>query len=440
MGVSIPLPGVPAGLVAYVRPRPDGSLPRDRRGRLKAKRVTLVRDPATSQTEATPGIPVPGVTEADLAWATRQERRRWPSIEKRFADASTATAHRLANAGVVQLHCTVTDTATVGELVGWSLCPAWDAHRASQEAAHAEHTESWTDRAAKAAERIDATDPGLAKTLRTSRGSSPLLPVLVHAAEDLAEGIGHDGPRAFSQTHFSDTKERADVAQVLTNAGASPDTLIALGLTRSPYLGLGGSVLFDTSDGTWNLAALAGPTEFRLSPDNPVAARVRSGQDTLVVIENKQAAEAICDIFPDLAVAYCAGQPSGAALTVIRGLGLSARRVLIATDADLGGVRIAQRLLTALQDQPLVQVLDVGTVEHVPGARFGKVSIEGLRQLSGHSGTASVFAKACLARGYRVEQEAAIRAAVAAVIDSSASPSGRRSTRKLRDERGPFSY
>ena len=92
-----------------------------------------------------------------------------------------------------------------------------------------------------------------------------------------------------------------DVAKILTDSGASPDTLLALGLARSPYIGLGGPIALDTSRGYWDLRAVTGPTHFRLTTDRPLAARVHHGT-TLALIENKQAAEAICDVFPDLAV------------------------------------------------------------------------------------------------------------------------------------------
>lgn len=416
LGVPLPLPGVPDGLVAYVQPRADGSLPRDRRGRLKATRVTLVRDAdPNSEPPAEPGDPITGVADLDLAWVTRQDSRRWPSISGRFGEAATEVAWLLAAGGVVALSCSVTDQATLGSVLRWDLTPAWRQHRAARSEQHADSVGTWAERARAAADRIEPTDPGLATALRTARGSSPLLPVLVYAAEDLVEGNSHDGPRAFSQVHFGDTKERDDVAKVLTDAGASPETLLALGLARSPYVGLGGPIILDTPAGPWHLSAVTGPTHFRLTADQPLTSRVRNGA-VLALIENKQAAEAMCDAFPDLAVAYVAGQPSDAALDLIRGLADGSSRVLIATDADLGGVRIAQRLLAAVTPHPRVEVLDVGTADHVPGATFGDLSVHGLTVLAAQDNPIGTFANACLARGYQVEQEAPIRAALSDVL------------------------
>lgn len=82
----------------------------------------------------------------------------------------------------------------------------------------------------------------------------------VEAHKDELAGTTHDGPRAFSQTHFGDTKVRDAAPAILAAAGAAPATLAALGLTRSPYLGLGGAIAVVTSNGLpLDLRTLAGP-------------------------------------------------------------------------------------------------------------------------------------------------------------------------------------
>jgi hypothetical protein len=416
LSVPLPLPGVPQGLLAYVQPRADGSLPRDRRGRLKATRVTLLRDPdRDDEPPAEPGETINGVTDQDLAWVTRQDTRRWLSISRRFGDAAPEVASLLATAGVVALHCSVTEQATLGSILRWDLTPDWRRHRETRFEQHTDSVSTWTERARATAVRIEPTDPGLARALRTALGSSPLLPVLVYAAEDLVEGNSHDGPRSFSQVHFGNTKARDDVAKILTDAGASPDTLLTLGLVRSPYVGLGGPIILSTTAGQWDLSAVTGPTHFRLTEDQPLSARIEDAA-VLALIENKQAAEAMCDAFPNLAVAYIAGQPSDAALELIRSLASRSSRVLIATDADLGGVRITLRLLAAVDGVACAEVLDVGYGDHVPGAPFGDLSIRELSQLSDRPDQVGAFAKACLRRGYRVEQEASIRAALSDVL------------------------
>jgi hypothetical protein len=158
--------------------------------------------------------------------------------------------------------------------------------------------------------------------------------VLGYAAEDLAAGVSHDGPRAFSQAHLTHTRAREDVAAILLDGSASEASLLAPGLGRSPYLGLGGPVTLHTATGhVLDLGALDGPVRFRADQRTPVTATTTAV--TLLVIENLQAAEAACDTYSD-SITHLADQ---------------AEHVLIITDADLGGVRIAQRVPAAL-DHP----------------------------------------------------------------------------------------
>jgi hypothetical protein len=234
--------------------------------------------------------------------------------------------------------------------------------------------------------------------------------VLVYAAEDLAAGVSHDGPRAFSQAHFAHTKAREDVAAILLDAGASEASLLALGLRRSPYLGLGGPVTLHTATGhVLELGTLDGPVRLRANQRAPVMAATTAV--TLLVIENLQAAEAACDIYHDLAVAWTAGPPADPALRPITHLADQVKHVLIITDADLGGVRIAQRILAALHHPETARVIDVGAQPHPKRDPFGPDSVAGL-QAATRNPHVRALATACLARGYPVEQEAATRAAV----------------------------
>jgi hypothetical protein len=131
----------------------------------------------------------------------------------------------------------------------------------------------------------------------------------------------------------------------------------------------------------------------------------------MLVIENLQAAETACDTYPDLAVAWTAGQPADPALRLIIHLADQVEHVLIITDADLGGVRIAQRILAALNHPESAHVIDVGAQPHTKRAPFGPDSMASL-QAAARDNRVGVLATACLTRGYPVEQEAATRAAV----------------------------
>lgn len=267
-------------------------------------------------------------------------------------------------------------------------------------------------------------DGGLADALADARGhEAASLPVLVAAAEDLLAGAVHDGPRAFSQAHFGDTKARDDAPVILIAAGASPLTLGALGLVRSPYLGLGGCVGVTGASGTTtDLRAFPGPVRFRIGTD-PFHAQLLDdhGPIELAVVENLQAAETICDSHgTTLAVAWCAGQPADRPLAIITALAARAPRVLIATDADWGGVRIAARITGAIPTAVPVEVLDAGAAPHQPREPFSPRLRDNLgsMQLAAPHPQVRDFATAVLHRGYPVEQEASVRAVLAHALET----------------------
>ena len=90
--------------------------------------------------------------------------------------------------------------------------------------------------------------------------------------------------------------------------------------------------------------------------------------------------------------------------------------MILAPDADLGGVRIAHRIAEALPaDIASLTIVDAGAVPHPPVTRtFGPPTRAALRRVMESSSPAAALAAACLSRGYPVEQEAVIRAAVSA--------------------------
>lgn len=402
----MPLRGIPDGLVALTIPRRAGDelrVPRDRRQRLKPTRVDL----ATAAALRPGGTDVPAV---DWHWLLAAKRRAWPTVISRFGARAWETACDLARAGLVEIRCHVAGS-TLGDPLALMLTDHGLAEQSAQRFARAESAGALKGRATAAAVAINDLDPGLAEALRRARGTEARLPVLVFAAEDLSAGRVHDGPRAFSQIHFGHTKQRDDAPAVLRGAGASPETLTALGLERSPYLGLGGAIQFGDID----LARLRGPVLFRANDSALRTARAHPAARAVVVIENLQAAENVCDTQSDVAVAYSAGQPSEAALDVIAALAATAACVLVVPDADLGGVRIAERILTALPSETRVQLLDVGEQPHEPREAFAAPTVTALERCS--EGRAAPLAKAVLARGYPVEQEAATRTAVARALN-----------------------
>ena len=388
--------------IAAVAASPGGESPRDRRGRLKARLVDLV--PASAPANEEPGLSV-----ADTQWLLGGGTRQWNSVINRFGqDHACDIAFRLVRHGVVTLRCTVTDNLALGPPIRWKLTQAWASRAASLREERLSRNTAWRERALAAAEAASSLDPAIAAVLATAKGHEPRLPVLVYAAEDLARGRVHDGPRAFSQTHFSHTKERDDVAEILRRAGAHEDTLTALGIARSGYIGLGGPVMLPHCD----LSKLRGPVQLRIDDPALRGAVVRSSASTLLVVENLQAAESACDRHPDVVVVHTAGQPGDNALLLVTRLGTAISRAIIIPDADLGGLRIATRVLAALSAHIPRTLVDIGVQPHREREPFGPVSVHGLEALACGNDEVAAFAGACLGRGYPVEQEASTLAAI----------------------------
>ncbi len=222
----------------------------------------------------------------------------------------------------------------------------------------------------------------------------------------------HDGPRAFSQAHFADTKERENAAEILRAAGASDDTITALGIARSGYIGVGGPVDLPGCQ----ISKLHGPVLLRANDPALAHATAQAENLALLLVENLQAAQSACDRYPGLVVVHTSGQPDDEALPFISRIATSAAQVIIIPDADLGGARIAQRILTALPDIGHAVLIDIGTQPHPSREPFGPVSMNGLQALAATANPVALFAAACLSRGYPVEQEAATLAAIAAAL------------------------
>lgn len=410
----IPITGLPNGVVALAVTRADGSLPRDRRGRVKA---TLVRITANGECEPTvPGEAIDGVSARDQDWVVAKSRRYWSSISNRFGTGALDVVMGLTAAGVVDLVCTVDEDLRIAGVKHFQLTGPWEQYRRSRAVHESSTVETWRARADAAADRVRGIDSNLSEALSSTRATNGRLPAVVHAAEDLVAGISHDGPRAFSQAHFETTKDRDDVATILTDYGIDSATIAALGVLRSPYVGLGGPMTVRTSGGHLGLGSLDSLVLFQISDRGNINPSVDRHARDLAVIENLQAAEAICAGFPDVAVLWCAGQPADAALDIITKLAVDVERVLVAPDADLGGVRIANRIVGALAGHSQVTIVDVGTYAHPTREPFGSASVAGLKALADGSGPTQEFARACVDRGYPVEQEATIRSALAATL------------------------
>lgn len=396
--------------------------PRDRRGRLRIDVVDLVRAlPAPDEVlEALPGDS--GLDSAQERWLLDATTRRWSAITARFGTESHTVARRLVDRGVLELRVPVTHAVLDLEHPhSWRLTDAWRAAAAHAARSRAARRGSAADEACAAAKLVEDLDPKLAQALRSAPGHWALLPVLVAAARDLASGVRHDGPRAFSQIHFGDSKIRENAPDILRDAGASEESIDLLGLRRSPYLGFGGPIMV----AGLLASSVPGPVRFRADPHRPLTVTLHPAAARLLLVENLQAAEAVCDTYPGVATLWFAGQPSDTVLdtgsTLAQQAGQRGLRVLVAPDADLGGAYIATRLLEAMPPALELEIIDVGRVAHPSGSDFSARTVAHLGRLrrraeeggaGPYSSVVAEYIAALIRRGHAVEQEATIRAAL----------------------------
>ena len=406
-GPEAPVGGVPAGCRAVVLVdlvKRNGKLVevRDRQQRRKTSEVVLVRDPAH---------PLASVSDADRSFAVGAGRRRWTTILGRYGDRSFDVALSLVRGDVVDLACQVDDRGNLGDPRWWQPTRS-AAVAASSARTRVEESEQRRDVEREVlAEQLVGEFPEVASALR--RATYPAaISVVIAAGRDLLAGIEHAGPRAFTQAHFDGTKAH-DVRAVLTAAGVPSAVLERLGLRRGDRIGLGGPIRVTTADGSIDLGGLRGPITLRLDqPDLAVATE----DPIVVVIENLQPAEIVCARYRNLPVVYTAGQFGDDAVRLIEQLVSGDRRVVAIVDADLGGVRIASRVLDAA---PGAEIIDVGSWPHPERAAFPAdgAAVTGLRALAASSNVAG-FASAVLERGYPVEQELATLDIVRELLDS----------------------
>lgn len=364
---------------------------RDRRQRLKTQAVVLVADPSH---------PVETVDEADRQFAVQTSQRRWSTVTNRYGDRAIEVALSLVRGRVVHLACRVDSHGRIGEPRWWQ-----PTNEAVAIASTARRLASVTkerrdaDRSALVAS-LEEAFPAMAAALRNAR-SPTSVQVLTAAANDLILGIEHAGPRAFTQAHFEGTKAH-DVRAVLLAAGVPTSVLEQLGLRRGDRIGLGGPLIVSTSSGTIDLTPFRGPVTLRL--DQP-GLQIATSHPVAVIIENLQPAEVVCAQHPNLPVVYTAGQFGTDAAALLTQLASSGTRLIAIVDADLGGVRIARRILEAA---PEAQLIDVGAWPHPQRQPFDPdgPTVLGLRSLCDDA-LVGGFATAILERGYPVEQEMA---------------------------------
>lgn len=398
--------GLPEGLCTYAPVPPSGKYSRDRLGRPRVRRVRLRASNPLQQPTRPDGL----VGDSDWAWITSSPHA-WDSVAGRFGDKATAIVHALARAGCItiehDLHLSKLAQPARRTYPHPTLA---DAHASARQSRRTE-ANSMRTQALSLAEALADEWPGVAKALRATTSTDRLFWAL-RAATDLADGRTHNSVRAFVQEHAEHTKARDDVHHLLAELGFEQEAVAALGLARNPYIGFGGPVQLQTPAGTINLAGLPGPHDLRLPTNHNITLRLPSASSELIIIENRQAAETICDLRPDLPIIWCHGQPPNAVLELIAQAAAQVDTITVCTDADLGGVRIAARITDHLAPERRCAIIDVGSVDHVVGKSFNVHSRTHLATLAARSDDIGRFAEKCLTRGYAIEQEAAAKAAL----------------------------
>ncbi|MEV5765504.1 DUF2399 domain-containing protein [Micromonospora sp. NPDC052213] len=401
------------GLVAYAPLPPSGRYPRDSRGRPRPRSARL----RTAEPREAPRRPEGLLSDSDWSWVIRSEHS-WAGVNSKFGTDALRIMLELAASGCVTIGYTLNGNALAQPPRRVYPHPDLTAAEQQRRSRRRDDTSTLRAKAEQIASEIADDWPDASRALRSTEHPDRLLWAL-HAATDLAEGRTHDSLRAFVQSHANDTKARDDVHHLLAAMGFDHETLIALGVARNPYIGLGGPILLHPTNGPFlDLSALPGPHDIRLSPHMLPRLTLTGPGDVLLIMENRQAAETACDTRADLPIVWCHGQPPDAVVSMIVQAAQQTSAVVICADADLGGVRITARIYDKLPPDTTIHVVDVGTVPHDEGRPFNTHSRSHLQQLAQRPDQIGAFAQRCLHRGYAIEQEATARAALQAVLKS----------------------
>lgn len=398
-------PGIPDGLQAVAVPTGAATqFPTDRRGRPKVSRVIV--EPIEPVAPSRPD----GFSDTEWTWLTASPRR-WETLVKKLGDhhqaLETVTVLTLHGCGVT-VHSYDRGDVTYPPLRWEPVNTLRNVVATSQRARMSKNDELRTQ-AAQLSELLAPDWPQVAASLLRDMAESRRV-WLVHAAADLLAEVVHDGVRAFVQAHNpTDDKARDDLPKLLRGEGWEAAAIRRLGIDRNPYIGLGGPIQVHHDGRVLDLTGWPGPKDVRLPAD--VGIRLTCAPDTeiLLIIENRQAAETICDEHPDMALVWCHGQPPDIVATLISQLAGQVGRTIICTDADLGGVRIAARIYDRISQGKDCDVLDIGIAPHRPGKPFSPDTLTLLRGHAHRSDVIGSLAEACLSRGYAITQEALVR-------------------------------
>ena len=404
--IVLPLqPGIPDGLQAVAIPRGStGRFPRDRRGRPKVSRVIV--EPIDPVKPSRPN----GFSDTEWTWLTTSPRR-WETLVKKLGGHHRAleTITRLTLHGCgITVHSYDRGDVTYPP-IRWEPIDTLRSIVAISQRVRISKNDELRTRAAQLSESLAMDWPQAAASLLRDMAESRRI-WLVRAAADLSAEVVHDGVRAFVQAHNpTDDKARDDLPKLLRSEGWEAAAIRRLGIDRNPYIGLGGPIQVHRNGRVLDLTGWPGPQDLRLPSDTDIQLTCAPSTKTLLIIENRQAAETICDEHPDMALVWCHGQPPDIVASLISHLAGQVGRTIICTDADLGGVRIAARVHDRIPPGSDCEILDIGIVPHRPGKPFSPETLILLRGHTNRSDVVGSFASACLSRGYAITQEALVR-------------------------------
>ncbi|MEU9189265.1 DUF2399 domain-containing protein [Streptomyces sp. NPDC048484] len=440
-GPTVPLKDLPQGLTAH-------AVVRTRHATDGTKHLVNARPtgmPHYSQVDLTATTPqehiVPDAIPAlartgDRAFVLNAAHREWRAVQQRYGGRAWATAIMLTRAGAVVLRCNVTASEmALGAPIRWyrtDLATRAAAQYAKRQTITRDQLRTGIQDALDAlhshlsgASTPIPTMKGLTEmaveSLRSALQAELDRPapapkrsrILIAVARDLCEGTVHPNARAFSQAHTGHTKTWDDARPILQHCGVTRAVATGIGLQRDSRIGAGGAIALQTAGHSLPLTRLRGPLLLRAEQTD---LRLVLTGARLVIVENLQAAETLCDALngsvtsSDVGIAYCGGMPSAAVLDRIAGLAATADKIVIAPDADLGGIRIATAIYQSLlpADQTRSVICDVGATAHAPQRPWAPDSPVWEALKTAQTGPAGALAQSCLDRGYAVEQESAI--------------------------------
>ncbi|MFG2227700.1 Wadjet anti-phage system protein JetD domain-containing protein [Streptomyces sp. NPDC048644] len=400
----VPLPGLPAGVIAVTVPRvtrteedlPDVRIPRDRKGRVNAREVDLV-----AAAPVNGYAPPPALSTRDLIKVlTTRDHKRWTTIEAEFGERAWDVAVTLVQCGAITLRCRV-ERATRYAPRLWRLTQIWEDVREDKLdelrgrpdplALHAELLESMAQvpQLARERELLEATPPG--RTLKvpadsTSRtGDWRIYEIAIRAAcfwwpaQDSVQPItakavaGH----ALRNTKSTWTPSRQQafanlIGRPFDQAVEETDTELRM---RGPLQWRVGSVVAD--------AAACRPWLGLPARGLRVLGMINCNAAGIVLVENEDAFQQVCKI-PEIVdhwlCIWGAGYATDGLVEFLRSM--APLPVAAWQDLDAHGIRIIHNLAERIE-RPVSPVgMDVELYRAGPKYKQEPEKLEGNRQLA----------------------------------------------------------